>query len=67
VAAGTVHGFSVAFIFAAGFLALALVAVTVLVTSKAASGTSPVPLGEGVSDAGEAGEAGDVGVVLLPT
>jgi hypothetical protein len=39
----------------------------VLVTSKAASGTSPVPLGEGVSDAGEAGEAGDVGVVLLPT
>jgi EmrB/QacA subfamily drug resistance transporter len=58
VAAGTVHGFSVAFIFAAGFLALALIAVLWLVTTNAAPGTpGPSPGEEVVRVEGSPGEA----------
>jgi EmrB/QacA subfamily drug resistance transporter len=38
IAAGTVHGYSIAFVFAAGFLALALIAILVFVTTSASGG-----------------------------
>jgi EmrB/QacA subfamily drug resistance transporter len=66
VAAGTVHGFSVAFIFSAGFLALALIAVAVLITTKATSGEPEEPFGTELALAVEDGTAGGIATGLLP-
>jgi hypothetical protein len=55
VTAGTVHGFAVAFLFAAAILAVALVVVLVFIDAPIGAGTEPVLVGEGARLGGYTG------------
>ena len=59
VTSATVHGYSVAFLFSAGILALALVTVAVLIDSKATSTEPTTPLAaDGADEDGDIGGSG---------